>query len=144
MLKQQHAVELQVERLAPPAPAGLGSTDQKARDHLANERTFLAWVRTALALITFGLLFQRLGHQPTVLLTLHLKAHTIDLTGRLLCAGSILLGLIFLPIALLNFLRTYRDIECLCFRPRTMFAVLLTTITLLIGSLLFLALMTGS
>lgn len=34
-----------------------GST---ARDHLANERTFLAWVRTALGLMGLGVLFERL------------------------------------------------------------------------------------
>ena len=29
------------------------------RDHAANERTYLAWVRTALALMGFGLLVER-------------------------------------------------------------------------------------
>jgi uncharacterized membrane protein YidH (DUF202 family) len=32
----------------------------KASDHLANERTFLAWVRTGLAPITFGFVVERL------------------------------------------------------------------------------------
>jgi putative membrane protein len=32
-----------------------------ARDHLANERTFLAWVRTALGLVGLGVLLERLG-----------------------------------------------------------------------------------
>jgi len=31
------------------------------RDHAANERTFLAWVRTAIAVVAFGLAFSRLG-----------------------------------------------------------------------------------
>lgn len=35
------------------------NTQSTARDHLANERTFLAWVRTALALVGFGLVFER-------------------------------------------------------------------------------------
>ena len=30
-------------------------------DHAANERTFLAWVRTAMALVGFGLALSRLG-----------------------------------------------------------------------------------
>lgn len=30
-------------------------------DHAANERTFLAWVRTAIAIVGFGLAFSRLG-----------------------------------------------------------------------------------
>lgn len=34
--------------------------DSTARDHLANERTFLAWVRTALGLVGLGVLIERL------------------------------------------------------------------------------------
>ena len=30
------------------------SNPNRARDHLANERTFLAWVRTGVATIVFG------------------------------------------------------------------------------------------
>src|SRR5271155_586179 len=30
------------------------SNPNRARDHLANERTFLAWVRTGIAIIVFG------------------------------------------------------------------------------------------
>ncbi len=33
-------------------------------DHAANERTFLAWVRTAVAVVGFGLTAGRLGQQP--------------------------------------------------------------------------------
>jgi len=35
--------------------------DEKIRDHLANERTFLAWVRTALGLIGLGFVLARMG-----------------------------------------------------------------------------------
>jgi putative membrane protein len=35
--------------------------ESRTRDHLANERTFLAWVRTALALIGLGFVLARLG-----------------------------------------------------------------------------------
>jgi putative membrane protein len=33
---------------------------ERARDHLANERTFLAWLRTALAVIALGAVLARL------------------------------------------------------------------------------------
>jgi putative membrane protein len=39
-----------------PAPS-----PSRTRDHLANERTFLAWIRTALALIGLGFVLARLG-----------------------------------------------------------------------------------
>jgi putative membrane protein len=40
----------------------------RVRDHLANERTYLAWMRTAIALMGFGVLILRLRafHPPMV------------------------------------------------------------------------------
>jgi putative membrane protein len=43
------------------APDIIENRDSTARDHLANERTFLAWVRTALGLVGLGVLLERLG-----------------------------------------------------------------------------------
>ncbi len=41
--------------------AGPGRPEGHVRDHLANERTFLAWVRTALGLIGIGFVLARMG-----------------------------------------------------------------------------------
>ena len=38
------------------------ATSRRVTDHLANERTFLAWIRTGLATITFGFV---VGSKPT-------------------------------------------------------------------------------
>lgn len=38
-----------------------GQSASRVRDHLANERTFLAWVRTALGLIGLGFVLARMG-----------------------------------------------------------------------------------
>jgi putative membrane protein len=43
------------EREAAPVPAHHADPDSRARTHLANERTFLAWLRTGLGLIVLGL-----------------------------------------------------------------------------------------
>jgi putative membrane protein len=40
---------------------GEARSTASARDHLANERTFLAWVRTELALIGLGFVLARMG-----------------------------------------------------------------------------------
>lgn len=42
----------------PPKP---DRPEGRVRDHLANERTFLAWVRTALGLIGIGFVLARMG-----------------------------------------------------------------------------------
>src|SRR5579875_2836951 len=43
-------------------PAAVGS---RARDHLANERTYLAWVRTAAAVMALGLAIAGFGRSTT-------------------------------------------------------------------------------
>ena len=42
-------------------PSGSGGEDKKATEHLANERTFLAWVRTSIAIIGVGFVVARFG-----------------------------------------------------------------------------------
>ncbi len=43
--------------------SGGGTGGTGAREHLANERTLLAWVRTGVSLISFGLVVERIGVQ---------------------------------------------------------------------------------
>lgn len=46
-------------------PQSVPNDQSTARDHLANERTFLAWVRTGLAVVGFGfLLLKADAHGP--------------------------------------------------------------------------------
>jgi putative membrane protein len=40
---------------------GSGSESTRAREHLANERTLLAWIRTAIALMGLGFVVARFG-----------------------------------------------------------------------------------
>ncbi len=68
-------------------------TEPNTRDHLANERTFLAWVRTAIALISFGVVIAKLRF----LLAAVPDAHGLGAgTG----ARSTLLGLCFAGVGL--------------------------------------------
>src|SRR5712691_8774668 len=84
-------------------PSKPASTSKKVTDHLANERTFLAWIRTGLATIAFGfvverfgLLLRELGIKTTTIIPVHLSSFFgIALT---------LLGVIMMIVALMNFL----------------------------------------
>src|SRR5207245_6322557 len=49
------------EASSPPAHSSRFLTSKKVTDHLANERTFLAWIRTGLAIIGFGFIVDRFG-----------------------------------------------------------------------------------
>jgi putative membrane protein len=55
-----------------------------ARDHLANERTYLAWVRTALGLVGLGVLLERLGAGGERLITVAAGVGFVSFGGLLL------------------------------------------------------------
>src|SRR6266702_5975624 len=112
-------------------------TSKKVTDHLANERTFLAWIRTGLATITFGfvverfgLLLRELGVKGT--LTPIISVHYSSFIGVTLT----LLGVMMLVVALVNFLQNRRTIDNEQFHPHVNFAIVLTLLASLIGILL--------
>lgn len=80
------------------------------REHLANERTFLAWVRTSIAVIAFGFVLDRFS------LYVHYLDPSADARANvagtsLVGAGLMWLGTVLIPVALLHFRRTRRDID---------------------------------
>ena len=83
-------------------------------DHAANERTFLAWVRTAIAVMAFGFVIERFD--------LFLQIAAPQMAGKQLAphgqwfaniAGLafIVLGVAMIIIAGIRFVKTAKDIE---------------------------------
>ena len=64
----------------------------RTRDHLANERTFLAWVRTALGLIGLGFVLARMG----LFLAQLAVAGAMPVRGRHAGQEFIVIGIVFL------------------------------------------------
>ena len=110
---------------------------KKASDHLANERTFLAWVRTGLATITFGFVVERLP-TPTPLPGGKTGPGLVSWAPFSAIVGTSLtvLGLVMLGLALLNFLHMRANIDRDAFHPPVRFVVLLSILASLIGLLL--------
>jgi putative membrane protein len=123
-----------VERVPYPGHVGVS---KKVTDHLANQRTFLAWVRTGLATITvgfvverFGLLLRELGFK--IGLTEVLPIHYSTFFG----VSLTILGVIVMIVALLEFLQIRRSIDSERFHPPAAFSIVLTILAALIGILL--------
>ena len=81
----------------------------RAAEHLDNERTFLAWVRTALALISLGFVVARIG--PSVATAAGANADRI--TTKAVPAGIVLivLGAVVTVLAAWRYDHVNRQIE---------------------------------
>jgi putative membrane protein len=83
-------------------------------DHAANERTFLAWVRTAIAMMAFGFLLERFDlFLQVAMVTLGPNAPRFPATGFGRDAGLalLLLGVAMTAIAAIRFLKTRKAID---------------------------------
>ena len=116
----------------------VSATSKKVTDHLANQRTFLAWIRTGLATITFGFVVERFG---LLLRELGLKnASSASTTtihySAIIGVALVILGVLTMIIALVSFLQIRRSIDQESFRPHAAFEIVLTVLASLIGLLL--------
>jgi putative membrane protein len=111
-------------------------TSKKVTDHLANERTFLAWIRTGLATITFGFVVERFG---LLLRELGFKDNTTAIPSHLSSFFGVcltVLGVIMMIVALLQFLQNRLSIDAECFHPSACFPIVLAILASLVGVLL--------
>lgn len=100
-------------RVNPETDQPLHPTSQSsARDHLANERTLLAWSRTGIAVIALGFVVARFGLLIRELNQQHVAAssHAVGIstwfgTGLVACGSAVLL------LAMRRYLRVGRQIE---------------------------------
>lgn len=81
-------------------------------DHLANERTFLAWLRTAMSMLGFGVVIVRLRELSPDAALVHGRLHAIQL-GLFFAV----IGLAMMPFALWNWMRASRAIDAENYRP---------------------------
>ena len=91
-------------------PDSTSPNPNRARDHLANERTFLAWMRTALALLGFAAVIVKLRF----LLPPELRGHAHSVW---LSMAFAVLGFLLVPLSTWNYLSVQRGIERDEFKP---------------------------
>jgi putative membrane protein len=114
--------------------------DGKLSDHLANERTFLAWVRTSIGIMAFGFV--------VVKFTLFVKQISIVLQKPLISPGhgySNIMGIFLVAFgAILGLLAFYRyktidkQLRDKSYHPSTFLSTMLIACILLMGILLVL------
>ena len=112
-------------------------------DHAANERTFLAWVRTAIAVMAFGFVIERFDLFLQVAapqLALKQAAPHSQMIANLAGLAFIGIGVVMIVIASVRFVKTAKAIETddAMPSPGERFDVALAVLLVLLGVALFL------
>ncbi|MFB2839495.1 YidH family protein [Floridanema evergladense] len=110
----------------------------RQREHQANERTFLAWLRTAIALIGFGFAIARFG--------LFLRQIEVSFTGKNTVPDSfvnsqnlgislVILGVIVIGLSVWRYNKVLRQIEDANYKPSRLMVWLTAVIVMVLGLL---------
>ena len=115
-------------------------------DHLANERTFLAWIRTSVAIMGFGFVVVKFAlFIKQISLVLNTKQTVLPCKGYSTQIGILLVG-IGAFMALYSYLR-YRNTEKQllnkAYKPSQLPSLLLTLAIVIVGALLVIYLIPG-
>jgi inner membrane protein YidH len=108
----------------------------RARDHLANERTFLAWVRTGAAIVVFGFAIGRFAIAMRQLTAL--VGHPVRTAGLSVWmgAGSIVAGVMLVVAGLAWYRKTRAQLDGGTFQPAGFVLDLVTILTVVFGLVL--------
>src|SRR5579871_412595 len=110
--------------------------EARVGDHLANERTFLAWIRTSISVIVFGFVVAKFA--ITLQQFLRLQDRVIEQSGVSLGIGVsfMAVGILMAIVALLRCQNTRERLENGEFRPAGRIIALLGAVTAIFGAIL--------
>lgn len=111
----------------------MAENSNRARDHLANERTFLAWVRTAAAVVVFGFAIGRFSLAMRQLTLL--QGHPVRTAGLSVWMGatSIVAGVGMAVAGLLRYRKVRAQLDFGTFEPAGFLVDLVTILVVLFG-----------
>lgn len=115
-----------------PETAAVADDDGRIREHLANERTLLSWIRLGLSTAAFGFVVARFG-----LYLRELAAHESRVApghgAEIIGVGMVLLGMLSVVAGALRYFRTEREISSRSYTPQYGLIHLVVGISLLVG-----------
>lgn len=110
----------------------------RQREHQANERTFLAWLRTSIALIGFGFAIARFGlfiRQLQATVTQHQVATHPIFNSENLGVSLVIFGIIAIALAAWRYNQVFWQIERGDYRPNRLLIWLTTGVVMILGLL---------
>jgi uncharacterized membrane protein YidH (DUF202 family) len=112
-----------------------------SRDHLANERTFLAWIRTSVAIIAFGFVIEKFSlfmKQLSFILGKGVGEKLPTSTGYSALVGIFLVafGTILSVLGFIKFKKTQKQIDQGRFQISSLLELILTLLIFIVGGFL--------
>lgn len=102
-------------------------------EHLANERTILAWIRTALAVMTLGVGINRFSLFLVEFSKIVPGGHTVNMHAEMLGVGLVILGLVVMIGGIWHYLHVARAIDDDTYRPARVGIVVTSLAVLVLG-----------
>ncbi|MBD0362097.1 MAG: DUF202 domain-containing protein [Coleofasciculus sp. C3-bin4] len=112
------------------------SNIDRLREHQANERTFLAWLRTSITLIGFGLATDRFGlflrEKQTTVGEQEIPDYSL-IASQSISIGLVIFGIIIIVLAVWRYNRVFQHIEQDNFQPSRFLVWVTAGIVILMG-----------
>ena len=107
----------------------------KASDHLANERTFLAWLRTSISIIVFGFVVAKFGITLREFLSLRGEEHESGLSLGM-GIGFMAMGILMALSSSVRYHATMRQLDANEFKPAEAIVTIWALVAALFGVIL--------
>ncbi len=118
-------------------------SNSRSREHQANERTFLAWIRTSIALMGFGFVIVKFA--------LFLKQISLLVQGNIVVTSRgysanigvimVALGVILAILSFWQYRKTAKQLESNNYAPSSLLSVILALVVIIGGILLIIYLL---
>lgn len=115
-----------------------GNKIDRQREHQANERTFLAWLRTSLALITFGFAIARFSlflQQLQIAFVQQPETTHPLFNSENLGLSLVIIGIVIIGLAAWRYNQVFFQIEQANYQPSRWMIWLLTGLVIVLGIL---------
>lgn len=110
----------------------------RQREHQANERTFLAWLRTSIALISFGFAIARFGiflRQLNLAITQQEPPVNPLSNSENLGLALVFFGILTVALAAWRYNKVFWQIERADYKPNRLMVWIMTTVVIILGLL---------
>ena len=108
----------------------------KASDHLANERTFLAWIRTSISIIVFGFVVAKFGITLREFLRMQGNTTHDNEMSLAMGVGFMAMGIFMALVSLIRYRTTMKRLNADEFQPANAIVIVLGLIAALFGTIL--------